>query len=118
VGGLSDFGALLEVRLVGRPGRRCRAERVLLDPALLCAEDLLGKACAVTSVRTAVSVMLAASSQRLMTLSLRSELSRLCAKWGDISVVVCGQPGAELWNREQRKHQSSLGSLAKRSLTR
>jgi hypothetical protein len=65
-----------------------------------------------------VSVTLAASSQRLTTLSLRSELSRLCAKWGGISLVVRGQPGAELWDRELRKHQSSLGSLAKRSLTR
>lgn len=49
----------------------------MLEPVLVPEEPLLGKACAAMSVRIAVSVTLAASSQRLIMLSLRSELSRL-----------------------------------------
>jgi hypothetical protein len=77
-GGRSDRVVVSEEPAPADPARR--PGRVELCPFLLVALDVLlpGKACAAASAKSAVRARLAAISQRLILLNLRSELSREC----------------------------------------
>jgi hypothetical protein len=77
-GGRSDRVDLLEEPSPASPAWRreclgvCRS--LLVEPAVL----LPGNACAAASAKSAVRATLAATSQRLILLNLRRELSREC----------------------------------------